>query len=136
MPNVTAACNAAVFFIVVGNVDPVEDALCCGDLIRAHDHQQVIGCKNAVLRQYVQDRMSGEKRAGKVDEVGDDAVGRVRPVRSELEAVAGFLFLGGAGFRILDSVVACAVGVVLCVRSVGDNENLDVFVEPAQNESR
>ena len=48
------------FLVVVGNLDAVEDALGCGNLIGTHDHQHVFRSKNTVLRQNVQDGVAGK----------------------------------------------------------------------------
>ena len=41
MPDVSATCHAAVFFIVVGNLNTIQDALGCRDLVRAHNHKHI-----------------------------------------------------------------------------------------------
>ena len=63
----------------------------------------------------------------KVDQIRNNPVVGIGPKTGKLKAVAGlFLFLLAA-LGILDGIPASAVGVVLGIGSVGDNENLSIF---------
>ena len=131
MPDISATGHIAVFLIVVGNGNAVHDALGCGDLIRAHDHEHILRRENAVLGQDVQQRMTGKERLGKVDQIRNDAVIGICPIRREFKAIAGFALFLLAGIGILDSVEAGAIGVVLGVRTVGDDKNLRILEQTA-----
>ena len=88
MPDVAAALNAAVFLVVVGNFDTVENTLGCRNLVRSHNHQHILRGKNTVPRKDIQNSMLCEKRLGKVDQIRNNAVMRVRPEAGKLKAVA------------------------------------------------
>ena len=130
VPDVTAARDAAVFLIIVCNFDAVENPLGCRNLIRAHDEKQIFGGENAIACQNIENRMAGEKGLGKVDEIGNDAVVRVRPIGSKFKAVACFALFAGGGAGIPDGIKTRAVGIVFRVRAVGDDENLHIFKQP------
>ena len=130
VPDVTAACDAAELLIIVCNFDAVENPLGCRNLIRAHDEKQILGGENAIARQNIENRMAGEKGLGKVDEVGNNAVVRVRPIGGKFKAVACFFLLAGGGAGIPDSVKTRAVGIVFRVRAVGDDKNLHILKQP------
>ena len=51
VPDITAAFHAAIFFIIVGNLNPVKDTLRSCDLIRTHDHQHILGRKDTIFCQ-------------------------------------------------------------------------------------
>ena len=93
MPDIASARNGAILLIIRRNLDAIQNTLGGGDLIRTHDHQHVLAGEDAVTGQDIEDRMLGEKRLGKVDQIGDDLVVRVSPERSELKAVGGFALL-------------------------------------------
>ena len=58
--------------------------------------------------------MLGEKGLGKVDEVGDHLVCRVRPIAGELKAVAGlFLVPAFVAIRLPDVLATGGVAVIL-----------------------
>lgn len=88
MPDVAAALNAAVFLVVVGNFDTVENTLGCRNLIRSHNHQHILRGKNTVPRKDIQNGMLCEECLGKVDQIRDNTVMRVRPEAGKLKAVA------------------------------------------------
>ena len=129
MPDVAAGCNTAKLLIVVGDLDPVDDPLGGGDLVRAHDEQKILGGKDAVLRQDVQDRMAGEEGTGKVHQIRNHTVLGIGPEGGKLEAVAGLLLLRLAGLRVFDRIGAGAVGIILRIRAVGDDKQLDILKE-------
>lgn len=130
VPDVTAARDAAVFLIIVCNFDAVENPLGRRNLIRTHDEKQIFGGENAIARQNVENCMAGEKGLGKVDEVGNDSIVRVRPIGSKFKAVACLAFLAGGGAGIPDGVKTRAVGIVFCVCAVGNDENLYILKQP------
>ena len=75
--------------------------------------------------------MLAEKGLGKVYKIGDNAVVRIRPERSELKAVAGFGFLGFLRFGVLDVIKTGGIGIILRICAVGDHEDLHEFIQPA-----
>ena len=130
MPDIAAALDRAVLLIICCDLNAVEDAFCRGDLIRAHDHQHFFGGKNTITRQDVEQRMLGKKRLCKVDQVGNDAVVRVRPKGSELKAVGGLCFLLCCGCFV-HGIMARGVGIIFCVRAVGDDKDLHILKQSA-----
>ena len=76
--------------------------------------------------------MAGKKRAGKVHQVGNDAVFPIRPKGRKFKAVAClFAALSGRSGAFFNVAVAGRVGVVFCIRAVGDNENLYILIQTA-----
>ena len=130
VPDISTARCGSVFLVVSRDLDPVQNPLGGGYLIRAHDHQHFLTGKNAVPRQYVEKGMLGEKRLCKVDKVGDNAVVRVRPKGGKLKAVGGFAFLFGA-VRLTDGIEPRGVGIIFCIRAVGDDKNLNILKQTA-----
>ena len=131
MPDISAACHRAVFFVIVGDLDPVQDPLRRRDLIRPHDHQHILGGEDAVFGQDIQDRVPGKEGSGEVDKIWDHPVAGIGPEAGELETVAGFFFLLFAGLCVLDGIEAGAVGIILGVRPVADDKNLDILEQAA-----
>ena len=129
MPDIAAALDRAVLLIIGRHLNTVQYPLSGGDLIRTHDHQHILAGKDAVTCQDIEDRMLGEKRLGKVDQIGDDPVVRVSPERSEFKAVGGLALLS-AGL-LMHGVPARGVGVILGVAAVRDHEDLDILKQTA-----
>ena len=76
--------------------------------------------------------MAGKERAGKVHQIGNDAVFSIRPKGRKFKAVAClFAALSGRSGALFNVAVAGRVGVVFRVRSVGDNKNLHILVQTA-----
>ena len=83
--------------------------------------------------------MFGKERSRKIIQVANDIILSICPIGSELKRIAsfgGFLDLLLAGlvrpFAVLYlRFVTRGVGVILGVRSIGDNEQLDVFKQSA-----
>ena len=95
VPDIASARDRTVFLVIRRDLDPVQDPLGGGNLIRAHYHQHLFGGENAVPRQDIEKGMLGKKRLCKVDQVGDNAVICVSPKRCEFKAVRCLaLFLG------------------------------------------
>ena len=130
MPDISAARCGSVFLVVSRDLDPVQNPLGGGYLIRAHDHQHFLTGKNAVPRQYVEKGMLGEKRLCKVDKVGDNAVVRVSPERGEFKAVGGLCILLCRGCFV-HGIMARGVGIIFCIRAVGDDKNLNILKQTA-----
>ena len=65
-----------------------------------------------------------------VHKVTNNMVVSVSPKRSKFKAVACFFFLLDLSTRaVFDMVKSCRVGIILGVRSVRDNEDLNVFIK-------
>ena len=90
VPDVPAARYGAVFLVVVGDLNAVQNALGGDNLVGAHDQQHVFCCEHAVTGEDVQNGVLAEKGLGKVHKVGENAVIRIRPEGRKLKAVAGF----------------------------------------------
>ena len=131
MPDVAAGGDGAILLVVMGDLDAVDDALCGGDLIGPHDEKHVLGSENAVLRENVQEGMTGKEGAGEILQIRDDAIVRICPERSELKAVTGFFLFRCPGLMILDGVETGTVGIILGVDAIGDNKDLDILEETA-----
>ena len=131
VPNIAATGNTAKLFIVVGNLDSVNDPLRCNNLIGAHNQQQFFSRENAIPSQNVQDRMLCKECLGKVDQIRNDAVVGIRPKRGEFKAVAGLFLLCLMGIGIFDMVEPGGIGIVLGVGAVGDDEDLHKLIQTA-----
>ena len=115
-----------------GSFNAVENALCCRDLVRTHDQQQLINGKNAVLRQHGQKCVLGHERLCKRDQIHDRLIACIRPPGRELKRVGGLPLVPpwvSLTRYFLHVKVAGGVGVVLGLRAVGDDEQLDVLEE-------
>lgn len=131
MPDISATRNGSIGFVVVRNLQPAQNAFCCGNLVGAHDQQHVFRRENTVPGQKIQQRVLGEKGLCKINQIRDDTILRIRPKRGKLKAVAGFglgAFPGSS--RLPDMVEAGAVGIVFGIGAIGNDENLHVLKEP------
>ena len=70
-----------------------------------------------------------EKRLGKIDKVGNNAIFLIRPKGSKFKRIACFSF--SFGIHFLNMIISRRVGIIFRVRSVRYNENLNVFEKPA-----
>ncbi len=66
-----------------------------------------------------------------IHKVRYDSVPGVSPARSELKAVAGFLFSGISRISVLDNIETRAVGVIFGIGAVADNKYLNILVQTA-----
>ena len=131
VPDVPAACYGAVFLIIVGDLNAVQNALGGDDLIWPHHQQHIFRRKYTVTGKNIQNGVLAEKGLGKVHEIGDNAVVGVRPEGGEFKAIAGFGLLGFLRFGILDMIETGGIGIILRICAVGDHENLHKLVKPA-----
>ena len=131
VPDVPAACYGAVFLIIVGDLNAVQNALGGDDLIWPHHQQHIFRREHAVTGKNIQNGVLAEKGLGKVHKIGDNAVVRICPERSELKAIAGFELLGFLRFGILDMVETGGIGIILRICAVGDHEDLHEFIQSA-----
>ena len=67
MPNKATGGNGAIFFIIVGNLHPIQNALGSGYLVGTHHHEDVFRGKDAITGDDVQQGMLGKKSLGEVD---------------------------------------------------------------------
>jgi len=81
VPDISPSSGAAVLFIIVGNRDTAENPFGGGNLVRAHSQQQVFGGEDAVARQQIEQGVSGEKCFGEINQIRDDLVAGIRPVK-------------------------------------------------------
>jgi len=91
VPDVSAGGGGAGLLVVGRNLDAAQDLLRGGDLVGAHDQQEVFRGKNTVTGQYVQDGVLREKGLGKIDQIRYRPVACIRPIACKFETVAGFL---------------------------------------------
>ena len=77
--------------------------------------------------------MLGEKRLCEVYQISNDFVVPVRPEGGELKAVAGLFGFISSLALLFDVAAAGGVGIVLRMRAVGDDKNLDVFKKAARS---
>ncbi len=101
MPDVSAALDRAVQFVVVGDMDLAQNTLRRHDLIGAHDEQQPVGTEYTISGQQIEQRMFGEERAAEPHQVGNRPVVGIGPPRGELEAVARLFALGFVAVQCL-----------------------------------
>ena len=132
VPDVPACRQCSRLLVVGRNLNAGQNTLGGRNLVRTHHQQQVFGRKDAILRQDVQQRMAGKECAGKVHQIGNDAVFPIRPKGRKFKAVAClFAALSGRSGAFFNVAVAGRIGVVFRVRAVGDNENLHILIQPA-----
>ena len=132
VPDVPACGQRSCLLVIGRNLNAGQNTLSGRNLVRTHHQQQVFGRKDAILRQDVQQRMAGKERAGKVHQVGNDAIFPISPKGGKFKAVAClFAALSGRSGALFNVAVAGRVGVVFRVRAVGDNKNLHILIQPA-----
>ena len=68
---------------------------------------------------------------GEVNQIGNNAVIGIRPIGCKLEAVARFFFLDLLRLGILDVIEPGGIGIILCIGTVGDHEDLHKLVKAA-----
>jgi len=112
VPDVAATFRLAPVFALPGAVDLPQNPFRGRNLVGPHDQQGVAGIKYRVAQQDTEQGVFLEKGGGKVLQVLNQAVIRLRPVHGEVEAV--FVALGG-------------VGKVTAVRAVGNHKQLQVL---------
>ena len=67
----------------------------------------------------------------KVNQIRKDTIVGICPEGCKFKAVACLFLLGRTGFCILNGIETGTVGVVLRIRTIGDNENLGIFKQTA-----
>lgn len=131
MPDIAAALDAPPRLIVRRDADPVQYALRRRNLVRAHDHQDILRREDRILREHREERMTREERPREIHQIRDQMILRVRPVASELKAIARLPAAAASCRRHLpDMAAARRIGIILRVRAVRDDENLHILIEP------
>ncbi len=117
MPDISAACDRAVFLVIMGNFNAVEDTLSGNDLIRTHNEQQIFACENTVFRQDIEDSVLCEKGLSEVHKVGNDLIACISPKARKLKGIACFgLFPCLA--RFFHGIETSSVAVIFSIRAV------------------
>ena len=130
MPNVATSGERPGLFVVMGQLNALENAFRGGDLVRTHHQQELFRGEDAETGKDIQQGMLGKERLGKIHKVGNDLVVTVRPVGCELKGVACLFALAPAAPALLpDMGVTGGIGVVFGVGAVGDDEYLDVLIQ-------
>ena len=75
--------------------------------------------------------MFGKEGFGKIHQIGNRFIFRIRPITGELKAVAGFLASVARVGNFADVLIARGVGIIFAVCAVTDDENLDIFIKSA-----
>ena len=132
VPDISSCIRCSHLLVVGGYVDAVQDTLSRRNLIGTHHHQDILCRKNTILGQYIQNRMLGKKGFCKIYQVGNHLIVAVCPEGSKLKAIAGFLrFLLCRFTHLHDMAVPGGIGVILGVRSIGNDENLHILIQTA-----
>ena len=72
--------------------------------------------------------MLGKKSLGKINQVRNHTVIGICPKAGKLKTVTGLGFTCSPFLMLLLRIPSSAVGIVLCVRAIGNNKNLNIFV--------
>ena len=131
MPDVTTTLDTAILLIIIGNLDTIENPLRSRDLVRTHDHQHILGCKNAILRKDIQNRMLCKKGLCKINQIRNHTVVGICPEAGKFKTVTGLGLACSPFLMFLFCIPSGTVGIILCVRTIGNNKNLNVFIQSA-----
>ena len=139
MPYISACIDRTQHTLVGSDAYLLNDGFGSGNLIRSHHHQFAVCREDTIPREDIENRMFGKERSRKIIQVPNDIILSIRPIRGELKRIAsfgGFLDLLLAGlvrpFAVLYlRFVTRGVGVILGVRTIGDNEQLDILKQSA-----
>ena len=131
MPDVTSTLDTAVLLIIIGNFDTIENSLRSRNLVRPHDHQHILRCKNAVLRKDIQNRMLCEKSLCKINQIWNYTVIGICPEAGKLKTVTGLGLTCSPFLMLLFRIPSGAVGIILCICTIGNDKNLNVLIQSA-----
>ena len=130
VPDITAGINSTCFSVVGGNFDAVQNPLCGGNLIGAHNHQDFFGGKDTILCQHIQNGVFRKECFSKVDQIPNDFIFPISPKACELKAIAGFLgFFLCRLSHFFDMAVSGSIGIILGMGSIGNDENLHILIQ-------
>ena len=144
VPYISACIDRTEHTLVGSDAYLLNDGFGSGNLIWSHNHQFAVCREDTIPREDIENRMFGKESSRKIIQVPNDIILAICPIGSELKRIAsfgGFLDLLLAGlvrpFAVLNlRFVTSRVGVILSVRSIGDNEQLDVFKQPTVRPKR
>ena len=139
VPYISACIDRTQHTLVGSNAYLLNDGFGRGNLIRSHHHQFAVCREDTIPREDIENRMLGKERRCKIIQITNNIILAIRPIGSKLKRIAsfgGFLDLLLAGlvrtFAVLYlRFVTRRVGVILGVRTIGDNEQLDIFKQSA-----
>ena len=121
--------------MVGGDEYALKNSFCCSNLIRTHHHQFTLCGKYAIAREDIEQGMFGKEGCREIVQIANNLILSVCPVRSKLKGIAAFgrflnllvtCFVGTLTVLHL-RFVTCSVGIVFRVRTIGDDEQLNVF---------
>ena len=136
MPDVSTTLYTAILLIIIGNFDTIENPLRSRDLVRTHDHQHILRCKNTILRKDIQNRMLCEKGLCKINQIRNHTVIGICPKAGKLKTVTGLGLTCSPFLTFLFRIPSGAVGIILCVCTIGNNKNLNIFIQSASRPER
>ena len=136
MPDVTTTLDTAVLLIIIGNFDTIKNSLRSRNLVRTHDHQHILRCKNAILRKDIQNRMLCEKSLCKINQIRNHTVVGICPEAGKLKTVTGLGFTCSPFLMFLFCIPSGTIGIILCVCTIGNNKNLNIFIQSASRPER
>ena len=131
MPDVTTTLDTAVFLIIIGNFDTIEDSFRSCNLVRTHNHQHILGRKNAVLRKNIQNRVPCEKGLCKINQIRNNTVIGICPKTGKLKTVTGLGFTRSFFLMLFFRIPSGTVGIIFRIRSIGNNKNLNILIQSA-----
>ena len=129
MPDVTSTLDTAVLLIIIGNFDTIKNSLRSRNLVRTHDHQHILRCKNTVFRKDIQNRMPCEKSLCKINQIRNHTVIGICPKAGKLKTVTGLGFTCSPFLMLFFRIPSGTVGIILCVCTIGNNKNLNIFIQ-------
>ena len=136
MPDITTTLDTAVLLIIIGNFDTIENSLRSCNLIRTHDHQHILRCKNTILRKNIQNRMFCEEGLCKVNQIWNHTVIGICPEAGKLKAITCLSLTCSPLLMFFFCIPSSAVGIILCICSIGYNKNLDILIQSAPRPKR
>ena len=139
MPYISACIDRTQHTLVGSDAYLLNDSFGSGNLIWSHHHQFAVCREDTIPREDIENRMFGKESSRKIIQVPNDIILSIRPIRGELKRIAAFgrfldLLLAGLvrPFAVLYlRFVTGRVGVILGVRSIRDNEQLDILKQSA-----
>ena len=136
MPDVTTTLDTAVLLIIISNFDTIENPLRSRNLVRTHDHQHILRCKNTVFRKDIQNRMPCEKSLCKINQIRNHSVVGICPEAGKLKTVTGLGLTCSPFLMLLFRIPSGTVGIILCVCTIGNDKNLNIFIQSASRPER
>ena len=129
MPDITTTRNTSILLIIIGNFDTIENSLCSRNLIRTHNHQHILRCKNTVLRKDIQNRMLCKKSLCKIYQIRDHTVIGVCPKTGKLKTVTCPSLTWALLIMFLFRISSGTVGIILRVCTIWNDKNLNILIQ-------